>query len=103
MSVKIVNEDNFQSQVINSNATTLIDFWATWCGPCKMMAPIVEQYSEEHPELNVCKIDVDLNPNIARQFGIMSIPTLVVVKNGKETARSVGVQQKGSLDKLLSK
>ena len=92
MALKIT-KDNF-SEVLASEKTVVIDFWATWCGPCQMMAPVVEELSEEQSDWIVGKIDVDEEPALAQQFSIVSIPTLVVLKNGKEEKRIIGYRTK---------
>ena len=84
MSVVTIDKDNFQTEVLNEEKTVLLDFWASWCGPCKMMAPVVEEIAKERPDIKVGKIDVDEQPELAGQYRVMSIPTLVVMKGGKE-------------------
>ncbi len=96
-----VTKENFESEVINSNQVVLLDFWASWCGPCKMLMPIIDQVSAEVTDKKICKINVDEQPELASQFGIMSIPTLVVIKNGVEVNRTMGVQPKDSILKML--
>ena len=85
-----LTKENYKEIVENANKPVLIDFWATWCGPCKMIAPIVEQVAEERTDITVCKVNVDEQEELAVKFGIQSIPTLVLVKNGVETGRAVG-------------
>ena len=96
-----VTKENFESEVINSNQVVLLDIWASWCGPCKMLMPIIDQVSAEVTDKKICKINVDEQPELASKFGIMSIPTLVVIKNGVEVNRTMGVQPKDSILKLL--
>lgn len=103
MSVTAITKENFQSLVIESEKPVLLDFWATWCGPCKMIAPLVEQIAEEHSDILVGKIDVDTQMELAVQFRIVSIPTLVVMKQGQVTATSVGYCSKADILKLLEK
>ncbi|MGI6030104.1 MAG: thioredoxin [Eubacteriales bacterium] len=101
MSVIHVTKENFEQEVLQSDKPVLVDFWATWCGPCRMVAPVVEQIAEEHPEYKVCKIDVDEQNELAVQFRVMSIPTLMVFKNGKLERSTVGAQGKESILALL--
>ena len=96
-----INSDNFEAEVINSDKTVLIDFWATWCGPCRMLSPIVDEIAGERDDIKVCKINVDENEELAAQFGVMSIPMLVVMKNGEVTNTSVGYIPKENVLKLL--
>ena len=92
MSVKHLTTAEFDT-VVDNSPLTLVDFWATWCGPCRMVGPIIEKLGEKYQDSAViAKVDVDAEPDLARRFGIMSIPTLVVLKNGKEFERLVGVQ-----------
>lgn len=101
MSLKIT-ADNFDAVVLNSDKPVLIDFWATWCGPCKMIAPVVEELSEELAgKVVVGKIDVDQEQTLAAKYGVMSIPTLVVFENGKEAKRAVGFRNKEQLKQIL--
>ena len=102
MSVLHVTAENFEQEILQAQNPVLIDFWATWCGPCMMMGPIVEDYAAAHPEYVVAKVDVDENPQLAAAFGIQSIPTLVVMKGGKPTAMAVGVQTPQQLDALMA-
>ena len=90
MSVISINKNNFDSEVIASDRPVLLDFYATWCGPCRMLSPIVDKIAEEHPEIKVCKINVDEEEELAMRFEVMSIPTLVVIKNGEVVNKSVG-------------
>ncbi|MBR3973401.1 MAG: thioredoxin [Oscillospiraceae bacterium] len=101
MSVVHITKDNFQSLVVESKIPVLLDFWAVWCGPCKMIAPMVEAIAEEREDVLVGKINVDEEMELAMQFGITSIPTLVVMKDGKIAATAVGYRPKADIEKLL--
>ena len=93
-----VSNDNFESEVVNSEKPVLVDFWAEWCGPCKQIAPVVEEIAGEHSDkLKVCKMDVDANRETAVQFGIRSIPTLLIFKNGKVAGSQIGAISKQQL------
>ena len=101
MSVININKTNFQSEVINSDKPVLLDFWASWCGPCQMVGPIVDEIAAERGDLKVGKVNVDEQPELAIQFGVMSIPTLVIMKNGKVTNQAVGVRPKEQILAML--
>ena len=101
MKVITVTEKNFEEEVLKSEKTVLIDFYADWCGPCKMLSPIVEQVAEENDKIKVVKINIDQEENLAVEYQIVSIPTLVVIKNGKEIKRSVGVIDKEKILNLV--
>ncbi len=103
MSVLHINKNNFESEVINSDKNVLLDFWATWCGPCQMLGPIVEEIANEYPQYKICKIDVDEEAELAQAFGIVSIPTLIVFKDGKAVAKEVGYHSKEDLLLLLNR
>lgn len=96
-----VNSENFETEVLNSEKTVLIDFYADWCGPCKMLSPIVEQVASENTNVKVVKINIDDEQDLAIDYGVMSIPTLVVIKNGQEADRVVGVVPKSQVEKLI--
>ena len=100
MAIIELNKDNFNT-VINTDKKVLIDFFATWCGPCRMVSPIVDEIADEHPEFVVCKVDVDNNPELAAEFGVMSIPTLIVFKDGKEASKLVGFRPKDAILEML--
>ena len=94
---------NFEEEVLNAEVPVLIDFWATWCGPCRMMAPVVEEIANEVGEkAKVCKVNIDENKDIAEKYDVMSIPTFLIIKNGKVAATTVGVQPKENIIKLLN-
>ena len=97
MSVITLTKNNFDDVVVNSDKPVLIDFWATWCGPCKMLSPVVDEVAEENDDIKVCKVNVDDEGELAIKFGVMSIPTLVVMNNGEEVKRSVGVISKSEI------
>lgn len=96
-----VTTDNFEAEVLKSDAPVLVDFYADWCGPCKMLAPLVEQFAQENPQVKVCKINVDDQADLAMDYDVRSIPTLVVFKDGKEANRSVGLISKSQLQNLI--
>lgn len=100
--VKVITKENFENEVLNSGKTVLLDFWAPWCGPCRMLSPIVDEIAEQGLEgVSVGKINVDEQQELASQFGVMSIPTLIVFKNGKAVNKSVGVRPKQQILDLL--
>ena len=100
MSVLVVTNENFEA-VKNSDKPVLLDFYADWCGPCRMVAPFVAQIADEHPEYVIGKINVDNSPELAKEFGVMSIPTLVVMKNGKVVNQSAGARPKAQILAML--
>lgn len=103
MSVLALTKDNFRKEAIETKDTVLIDFWATWCGPCRMLSPIVDEIAQEQPaDVKVCKVNVDEQPELASQFHILSIPTLIVMKNGKPVVSSVGVKSKSAILSMLA-
>jgi len=101
MSAININKNNFQNEVLNSDKKVLLDFWAPWCGPCRMVVPIVEEIAGERPDIKVGKINVDEEAELASQFGIMSIPTLVVIKDGEIVNQMVGARAKEEILALL--
>ena len=101
MSVVYINDSNFESEVLNSDKPVLIDFFASWCSPCKMLSPVLDSLAEEHPEYKICKVDVDKSEELARKFSVMSIPSLFVIKEGKIVSRAQGYRRKEQLLELL--
>ncbi len=101
MAAIAVNSDNFQKVVLESDKPVLVDFWASWCGPCKMLSPVVEELAEAHPEIAVAKVNVDENPELAMVYRISAIPALILFKDGKVAKQSVGYQPREALEELL--
>ena len=96
-----INKNNFQSEVMNSDKPVLLDFWAPWCAPCRMVVPVIEEIAGERPDIKVGKINVDEQPELASKFSIMSIPTLVVMKNGKIVQQVSGARPKNAILEML--
>ena len=102
MAEVIITSKNFENEVMKSDKPVLIDFWASWCGPCKMLSPIIEEIANEYEgKVKVCKVNVDDEPSLATAFGVSSIPTLFVIKDGKVTDTSVGYRPKEDIIKML--
>ena len=101
MSVTVITKENFEVEVLNSDKPVLLDFWASWCGPCRMVSPIIDEIAEEHPEIKVGKVNVDEEDELAQKFGIMSIPSIFVVKDGKIANSTVGAIPKNKILELL--
>ena len=101
MSALNISRENFNDEIMASEKTVLLDFWAPWCGPCRMVGPVIEEIAEERPDIKVGKVNVDEQIELARQFGVMSIPTLVVMKQGKVTNKSVGARPKDAILSML--
>ena len=101
MNIMKVTDENFEQEVLNSNIPVLVDFYADWCGPCKMLSPIVDEVAKENDDIKVVKVNVDESQNTAIKYQVMSIPTLVVIKNGNEVNRSVGLIDKEEVLNLV--
>ncbi len=101
MAVVKVTMDNFENEVLNSDKKVLVDFWASWCGPCMMVSPVVDEIAEERTDIKVCKVNVDEEPELAQAFGIESIPALFVVQNGEVVNKMVGAAPKATILGLL--
>ena len=101
MAIIDLTKENFQAEITKSDKTVLVDFWAVWCGPCQMMAPILHELEAEMPDVQIGKVNVDEQMDLARQFRVVSIPTLIIFKNGQEVQRMVGVTSKEELKDAL--
>ena len=98
-----INRENFGSEVLSSDRPVLLDFWAPWCGPCAMLGPVLGKFAEQHPEIKVGKVNVDEEPELAMDHGVMTIPSLFVYKNGRIVNQTVGVQSQGALEALVKR
>ncbi len=96
-----ITKDNFEKEVLNSEIPVLVDFWAPWCGPCRMLLPTVEELAEEVTDAKICKINVDEQPELADKYGVMTIPTLIVIKGGNVVKSSVGVKPKNLILEMI--
>jgi thioredoxin 1 len=101
MRITQINEENFEKEVIQSSRPVIVDFYADWCGPCKMISPVLEEIAYQQSEIKIVKLDVDTHPLLARQFGVMSIPTVIAFKDGKEYKRRIGFANKQILLDLV--
>ncbi len=102
MSTKVITSANFAEEVLQAQGTVLLDFWAEWCGPCRALGPIIEEVAAAHPEVKVGKVNVDEEQALAQQFNVMSIPTLVVFKDGKKVNEALGLMPKAQVESLLA-
>ncbi|MDE5779451.1 MAG: thioredoxin [Lachnospiraceae bacterium] len=102
MAVLNVTSENFEQEILKEDRMVLVDFWAEWCMPCKMLSPIVDQIADEMPEIKVCKVNIDEQPSLAAEYKVMSIPTLIMFKDGKQVNQSIGVQAKDDIKAMLA-
>ncbi|HOQ14656.1 MAG TPA: thioredoxin [Bacillota bacterium] len=103
MSIIELTKENFDDEVVGCDKPVIIDFWATWCGPCRMLAPVIDEIASEHDEYKVCKVNVDEEPELASAFNVFSIPTIIVIKDNKITATSVGLRAKHDILAMVQK
>jgi thioredoxin len=96
-----LTSENFEQEVLQADKTVLVDFWASWCGPCKMLSPVIEEIADERSDIKVGKVNIDEHPELAQKYGVMSIPTVLVIKDGEEANKSVGAVPKKALLDLI--
>ena len=99
--ITTITKDNFENEIVKADKPVLVDFWASWCGPCRMLSPTIDEIAEEHPEIKVCKINIDVEAELAIRHGVMSVPTLMIFKNGEIAQTAVGVRPKDEILDLL--
>ena len=99
--ITTITKDNFENEIVKADKPVLVDFWASWCGPCRMLSPTIDEIAEEHPEIKVCKINIDDEAELAIRHGVMSVPTLMIFKNGEIAQTAVGVRPKDEILDLL--
>ena len=99
--ITTITKDNFENEIVKADKPVLVDFWASWCGPCRMLSPTIDEIAEEHPEIRVCKINIDAEAELAIRPGVMSVPTLMIFKNGEIAQTAVGVRPKDEILDLL--
>ena len=97
-----ITKENFDAEVLQSDKKVLVDFWASWCGPCKMVSPLIDEIADEQDAVKICKVNVDEQPELAQAFGVMSIPTLVVIEGGKIVGQAVGARPKADILAMIS-
>ncbi len=97
-----ITKNNFSAEVLKAKGTVLIDFWASWCGPCRMLSPIIDEVAAAHPQVKIGKINIDEQQELAQEYGIMSIPTLMVFKNGQKVNESIGLTSRETIENLLA-
>ena len=99
--ITTITKDNFENEIVKADKPVLVDFWASWCGPCRTLSPTIDEIAEEHPEIKVCKINIDDEAELAIRHGVMSVPTLMIFKNGEIAQTAVGVRPKDEILDLL--
>lgn len=100
--VKTITSENFDSEVLQNEKTVVLDFWASWCGPCRMFTPIIEKFAEDNPDVEVGKVNIDDESELTERFGIMSVPTLVIMKKGEVIRKNAGVITKEAIEEMIS-